>query len=278
MRAPATRDPSDRFAMHLGFLLIFVALVLLSPWSLGPRSGLERDVVSPFLRLVWYLDRFYCGLWHRLKVPARDPLPTDGPVLLVANHTCGIDHLVLQAATRRPLGFVIAQEYYDWPVVNWFARAVGCIPVRRDGRDVSAIRAALRALNEGRVIPIFPEGRILPRSGREFLVPLPGAGWIALRTTAPVIPAYISGTPETNHIGKSLWTPSDARVVFGPEVQLDDLKALSHDRDSDSANQASLRLMQAIRALKDSEIASAAGQIGGGTPAQSLLEESGHAP
>jgi 1-acyl-sn-glycerol-3-phosphate acyltransferase len=173
-------------------------------------------------------------------------------VLLVANHTCGIDHLVLQAATRRPLGFMIAQEYHDWPVVNWFSRAVGCIPVRRDGRDLSAIRAAVRALAAGRVVPIFPEGRIHPTSGREFLDPLPGAGWIALRSHAVVIPAYIAGTPATNQIANSLWTPSGARVVFGPAVSLDDLQAMAETHGSGAVEQASQRLMAAIRALRDS--------------------------
>ena len=160
---------------------------------------------------------------------------------------------MLQAATRRPLGFMIAQEYYDWPVVHPFARAVGCIPVRRDGRDLSAIRAAVRALADGQVVPIFPEGRINPKSGREFLDPRPGAGWIALRSRAPVVPAYIVGTPPTNEIGYSLATPSHARVVFGEPIGLDDLRELSASgsRESGAVEQATERIMNAIRSLRD---------------------------
>jgi len=92
--------------------------------------------------------------------------------------------------------------------------------VKRDGRDVQAIRAALRALGDGRVLVIFPEGRITPSSGRVLGPILPGAAYVAIRAGVPVIPAYIRGTPETNEIGESLKTPSQAVVTFGDPIDL----------------------------------------------------------
>ena len=159
----------------------------------------------------------YCALWHRLRTNGWAALPSTGPAMLIANHTCGIDHLVLQAGCRRVLGFMIAREYYDWSLIHWFCKRVGCIPVNRDGRDLYATRSALRALSEGRVLPIFPEGRITPSSGRELGEFLPGAAYLAIRSGVPVIPAYIRGTPETAEIGavvrnpvargRNLWQP-----------------------------------------------------------------------
>ncbi len=236
--------------MSLAFGVFSSAVLLLSPWLLGPRAEMKPLEVPWYLRLVWYLNRFYCGLFHKLEVPAGDPLPPEGPVLLVANHTCGIDHLVLQSATRRPLGFVIAQEYYDLPVIHWFCKAVGCIPVKRDGRDLGATRAVLRALESGHVVPIFPEGRINPAAGREFLPARPGAAWVALKKKVPVIPAYIAGTPETNEIPRSLWTPSAAKVVFGPPIELEEFRGSAALRDPEILEQASLRIMKAISDLK----------------------------
>ena len=93
--------------------------------------------------------------------------------------------MLLQAATRRLLGFLIAKELYDYWLFRPFCRIGGCIPVRRDGNDVAAMRAALRALEEGRVVPIFPEGRILPTSGRELGEAKPGVAFIALRAQRP---------------------------------------------------------------------------------------------
>ena len=74
--------------------------------------------------------------------------------------------MLLQAASRRLLGFMVAREYYESPWLHWICSHIGCIPVNRDGRDLAAIRAAMRALGEGRVVPIFPEGTIVPESGR----------------------------------------------------------------------------------------------------------------
>ena len=65
------------------------------------------------------------------------------------------------------LGFMIAQEYYDIPIGQPLCRLLGCIPVKHDGRDLTAMRIALLALEQGRVLPIFPEGRITPKSGLE---------------------------------------------------------------------------------------------------------------
>ena len=110
---------------------------------------------------------------------------------------------MLQAGCRRVLGFMIAREYYDWSLIHWFCKRVGCIPVNRDGRDINANTHCIRTLEEGRVLPIFPEGRITPSSGPEIRTDPSGAAYLAIRSGVPVIPAYISGTPETNQIGPS---------------------------------------------------------------------------
>ncbi|MDB5351546.1 MAG: 1-acyl-sn-glycerol-3-phosphate acyltransferase [Planctomycetota bacterium] len=205
------------------------------------------------LRPLWWINQLYCGVWHQLQVENEPPLPDTGPAILVANHTCGIDHLILQCGTRRVLGFMVAQEFYDYWVYHPFCVAIGCIPVKRDGRDQTAIRTALRVLKEGRVLPIFPEGRINPTSGREFLDAKPGAAFIALRSGVPVIPAYIRGTPPTNEIGASLTTPSRARLVFGPPIDLSDLTGpdVGHDRERINLAEATERIMSALRALRD---------------------------
>ncbi len=191
----------------------------------------------------------YCALWHRLRTNGWAPLPERGPAILIANHTCGIDHLVLQAGCRRVLGFIIAREYYDWSLIHWFCKRVGCVPVNRDGRDLQAIRAALRALGDGHVLTTFPEGRITPSSGRELGPMLPGAAFLAVRAGVPVIPAYIRGTPETNQIGASLMTPSQAVVTFGDPIGFTDFEP---KQAGDKAVQAevSRRFLEAFLDLK----------------------------
>ena len=201
------------------------------------------------LRLLHGGFRVYCALWHGLRTEGYAPLPGSGPAILIANHTCGIDHMLLQAASRRVLGFMIAREYYESPWLNWICSYIGCIPVNRDGRDLAAIRAALRALGEGRVVPIFPEGTIVPASGRRLAAMRPGSAYIAIRAGVPVVPAYIIGTPATDEILESLATPSRARIVFGEPIDLSDIPP---DRAGDKAVQAdvSARLQRTLLALQ----------------------------
>jgi 1-acyl-sn-glycerol-3-phosphate acyltransferase len=244
-------------------LLLMSAFLLALPWWLYPRSG-PRPEIRGVLRLLWWLNVLYCRLVHRL-VTERAPLPENGPAILIANHTCGIDHSILQAGCRRVLGFLIAREFYDFWAFRPLCRLIGCIPVRRDGRDLSATRAALRALEQGRVVPIFPEGRILPMSGREIGPGKPGAAFIALHARVPVIPAYIRGTPETNDVFRALRRPSHARVVYGPPVDLSDFPP-DAPIDKEALNTVTDRLMNAIRALRDRSLKQGERQDADGKP------------
>jgi 1-acyl-sn-glycerol-3-phosphate acyltransferase len=143
---------------------------------------------------------------------------------------------------------LIAREFYEFWAIRPICKLIGCIPVKRDGHDLAATRAALRALDEGKVVPIFPEGRILPTSGRELGQPKSGVAFLALRSGVPVVPAYISGTPATNNVWKALITPSSARVIYGPPIDLSEFDA-TEVKDREVLEQVSERLMDAIRTL-----------------------------
>jgi 1-acyl-sn-glycerol-3-phosphate acyltransferase len=241
-------------------LIVASSALILLPWLLGPAPrGDRRPEVHGLLEVLWWLNRAYCTSMHRLVNLNDAPLPAHGPAILVANHTSPIDNLVLQAGCRRVLGFLIAREFFDAPLIRPFCRLLGCIPVRRDGRDLSATREALRALGEGRVLPIFPEGRITAESGRTFGPGKPGAAFLTLRAKVPVIPAYIRGTPATNKLWKSLRTPSRVRVLYGPPLDFTDLfePGADEDRAREKARLAAIteRLMEAIKGLRDESLA-----------------------
>jgi 1-acyl-sn-glycerol-3-phosphate acyltransferase len=216
--------------MSVWMLLLLTALVLLAPWSwvalgraLSPSQKKRKPEIHGLKVFLGALIAVYCQLFHRLKYSAKAPLPEFGPAILIANHTCGIDHMLLQAACNRVLGFMVAREYYEWGWLRPFCDYVGCIPVNRDGRDVAAKRAAIRALEEGRVLPIFPEGHVVPTSGRTLDEMKPGTAYLAIRAGVPVVPAFICGTPKTDEIFASLVTPSRAKIVFGDPIELTDI-------------------------------------------------------
>jgi 1-acyl-sn-glycerol-3-phosphate acyltransferase len=241
--------------MSIGVLILLTAGMLLLPRVFSHKHREEpQPEIRGYLKIIEFIYWSYCVIWHRLRIDCRAPLPAQGPAILISNHTCGIDHVLLQAASDRILGFMVAREYYDYPALNPWCRLVNCIPVNRDGRDFTATRAALRALKEGRVLPIFPEGHIVPESGRRIDEMKPGTAYLALHSGVPVIPAYLTGTPETNEIVKSLMTPSRSRVVFGEPIDLSDIPA---GRPADKAAQAEVneRFKSALLALQARSLA-----------------------
>jgi 1-acyl-sn-glycerol-3-phosphate acyltransferase len=239
--------------MSIGVLILLTAAMLLLPAAIWHRGG-PKPEIHGYFKVLEFIYWSYCAIWHRLRIDRRAPLPENGPAILICNHTCGIDHVLLQAASDRILGFMVAREYYEYPLLNPWCRLVNCIPVNRDGRDFTATRAALRALAEGRVLPIFPEGQIVPESGRRLGEIKPGTAYLALHSGVPVIPAYLCGTPPTNDIVKSLVTPSHARVFFGEPIDLSDIPAA---RPADKAAQAQVneRFKTALLALRAQALA-----------------------
>ena len=248
--------------MSLWILLAIAAMLLALPVTFRPRNPAEWEF-SGFLSFLWYFNAAYCKVYHRLVTEAA-PLPATGPAILISNHTCNIDHFLLQVGSGRKLGFMIAREYYDFWAFRPFCRMIGCIPVNRDGKDTTATRSALRALKEGRVLPIFPEGRILPTSGREIGEGKAGVAFIATRANVPVIPAYIRGTPRSNHFVISFFTPSDARVYYGEPI--DPARFVipdGHDAERAALAATTEVMMDAIRALRDRADREEAGRAAG---------------
>ncbi|MCP4713627.1 MAG: 1-acyl-sn-glycerol-3-phosphate acyltransferase, partial [Deltaproteobacteria bacterium] len=88
----------------------------------------------PLSARLWQLNRRYCRARHGFIRQQNDPLPIEGPAILVCNHISSVDPFILSACTGRILSFLIAREFYHIPLINRLFRWAGYIPVRRDGR------------------------------------------------------------------------------------------------------------------------------------------------
>jgi len=163
----------------------------------------------------------YARLWHGCSIRGPSPRSIKGAAILIANHTCSADPSFLQANCARWLSFLIAREFYGLlPLIDRVFEHQCSVPVARDGRDVAAVRTALRRLQEGRIVCVFPEGG-LSGTGRGRLRPgKGGAALLALRSRAPVYPAFIAGGPQHHYVPRAWLLPSRVRVYFGPPVDL----------------------------------------------------------
>ena len=136
--------------------------------------------------LAWFVYRY-----HRMHYRPI-PLPAVGGAIVVSNHISGLDPLLLIAASSRPLRFLIAREEYERFGLRWIFRLSGCIPVERDKRPESAMRLALRALNDGDVVALFPHGKIHLDTDPPVKIK-GGAVRLAQKTGCSIYPVHISG-------------------------------------------------------------------------------------
>jgi glycerol-3-phosphate dehydrogenase (NAD(P)+) len=142
-----------------------------------------RVILQPFFHLYFRVERI-----------GREHIPTQGPVLLMANHRSFSDPFLIGICLRRPLHFVAKKELFD---KRWKARillALGAFPINRGESDEMAMETARIILERGGAVGIFPEGtRVRPGPlGR----PRRGAGRLALETGAPIVPVAINGTED----------------------------------------------------------------------------------
>lgn len=151
--------------------------------------------------------------YHQLTVIGRAQLPTDGPAVIVANHTSPLDPLLIQTLTPRLIRWMCAREYTTIPGTAWLWRQAEVIPVARDGRDATALRAAVRVLRQGHLLGVFPEGRLQPQ--REVLPLRSGLSLLADSVTAPLVPVWVDGIRRGQSMLHSLLLPQRAVLNVG---------------------------------------------------------------
>lgn len=190
--------------------------------------------------------RWACGqfarYYHHLSLLNACTLPQRGPAILVCNHISGIDPVMIQAACPRLIVWMMAREYYEIGALRWFFQRLQAIPVERTGRDLASTRMAFRALANGRVLGVFPEGRIAP--SRQLLPFQTGVALLALRSGAPVYPAYLEGTSRMTEMVEAFFSPQRLTIRFGPEVLLD-----RSDASKQGIEAATVKIQQAVAAL-----------------------------
>lgn len=146
----------------------------------------------PLVRFLVYL---LVRLLYRLRLSGTEHLPPRGAALVVCNHVSFMDALVIGGASRRPLRFLMDKPIYDSPWLNWLFRLVGAIPVASERGAPGSVRRALdevsRALRDGEVVMLFPEGSLTPDG--EIHAFRRGIERILARDPVPVIPAGLSG-------------------------------------------------------------------------------------
>jgi len=123
-----------------------------------------------------------------VRVEGREYIPKSGPLIVAGNHFTNADPFIIALALPRwrRVQYMAKKQLFKNPISSWFIRTGGSFPIDREGNDVAAIRTALRILQAGGTLGIFPEGT---RGGTSLHN---GVGLLALKGKAPVLPVGLT--------------------------------------------------------------------------------------
>ena len=163
-----------------------------------------------------FLMRFLCWLLvhsvYRLKKEGLDNIPAEGAAVITCNHVSFVDALVVMAASPRPIRFVMDHNIFKIPLMSFVFRTSRAIPIAPAKEDPALLEKAYddvaKALKDGDLVGIFPEGRITDNGD---MYPFRGGiKRILERTPVPVVPMALQG------LWGSFFSRKDGRAMSKP--------------------------------------------------------------
>lgn len=228
------------------------------PWR-APLRKVNHEPAPWVYRMLVRGVHLIAPLLTRRHWAGQDKIPADGGFLLVANHIGNYDVLVLGEfliwSGRWPR-FLGKSEIFKTPVLGWVARQCGQIPVLRNTLDAKqSLVFARKALEDGQMVAMYPEGTITkdpqgwPMLGRR------GAAHLALSTGVQVIPVGQIGAEKVLGGGTLQWGKlfslkrRPVHVLAGDPVDLDRFRTGGERPSPEAVDQATVAIMDAVVAL-----------------------------
>ena len=220
----------------------------------APRKPIKPTPIATEMTLLRRLGCFVLRWIARAIVRLRfegdvEAVPKTGPLIVAANHASSADPVLIGAFLNqifnRPLNWLGKRELVEFPLTGWAFRIAGIHPVDRDAADLEAFRAAMRILEAGQILAVFPEGTRSRDGGLQQV--REGVGMLALRSGAPVLPVAVLDSDLMWPRGKLL--PRFGRRVvvrYGtPFVVGDEIAAAGGPTKGRQATEAAARLVMA---------------------------------
>src|SRR5262245_29590120 len=193
--------------------------------SVGPRRSLfgssslwhHRDVGTPLLDVfrpaVWLGARTYFGI----RFDGTRHIPPAGPLLIIPNHVTYADPVLVSIPVRRPVYYMAWNALFKVPGLAWLIRRHRAFPVEIESTDPRATREAMRLLQAGEAVMIFPEGGRSPDGRLQRFKP--GAFRLACTLGVPVLPVTIAGGHEAWPPDRLLPRPGQLLITYHPVMQ-----------------------------------------------------------
>lgn len=145
-----------------------------------------------FLRRVAWL---ILKIWNRLEIKGAENIPSEGRLIIVANHVSVIDPILLGVSCPRQIRFMAKKELFETPILRRLVQALGAFPVNRDKVDFQSVKNSLKMLGNEEVLGIFPQGGTRKKDTKINF--RSGASAIALKSRSAILPVGILGTKKS---------------------------------------------------------------------------------
>ena len=185
---------------------------LLGGWRLGGRV----PTPSLYYRLIRRLCQIgMCATW-KVRVFGRHYEPADGGAVYICNHQSYLDPMLMSFALRRAMNYMARDTLFRFPIFGQLIRSLNAFPVRRGAADIAALKEAIRRLQGGQQVVIFPEGTRTHdgRIGRF----LPGAAVLCRRAAEWTVPVLIDGAFEAWPRTQALPGPGSVVVQYAAPI------------------------------------------------------------
>lgn len=138
----------------------------------------------------------YCKIVHKAEVVGKENIPKQGAVIICGNHRSFLDPPLMEVTCGRYTRFLAKEELTKNKFFAFLGKVFDAILVKRDSKDVKALKESLQTLKNGDCLALFPEGTRNGLAKGEKVKD--GAAFFALRSGAPVVPCGIKGGEKGN--------------------------------------------------------------------------------
>lgn len=197
---------------------------------------------------MWYRATYlflysFFRIFHRLKIYGRENIPKKEAFIIVSNHMSYYDPPLIWAISYpRIVNFMAKEQFFKIPGVGLLLRSLKAFPIKTEKINKKALSRAMQVIKQGGVVGVFPEGTRIKGNKKPQI--FHGASFLALKTTAPVLPVGVIGTDKVVPEGARIPRAAPVSIRFGKPINFDsknkiDLRSISN------------KIMQEINGLKE---------------------------
>ena len=241
-----------------------------APLTTPPTALLDKDqesekeitvpasVAAAGRAAIGFFQKGLFGKLFDIEMSGQGNVPSRGPFLVAANHQSHLDMGLVKMALGEEgpkLASLAARDYFfDNPWKRaWFGNFTNLVPIERRGGLKESLQTAVRTLETGYHLLIFPEGTRSPDGSlQEFK---PAIAYLSFAAGVDILPVYLQGTYQA--MPKGAFVPDLRKqrklvVRVGPPLRFDEMKAATAGMARSAAyKEVTRRVRSAIEALRD---------------------------